>query len=67
MIQTNVPSKVWDFGHRSKGKVIGIIHQSCGACGGVQEKLIAKWSNGRKTYLCPRAIKYLSVNTIQIL
>lgn len=67
MIQTNVPSKVWSSDHKRKGQVIGTIHQSCGACGGVQEKLIAKWADGRKTYLCQRAIKFLSHKTIQIL
>jgi hypothetical protein len=62
----NAPSKVWDRGRNVKGKVIGIIHQPCAACERVQEKLIAKWPNGKKTYLCPQAVEHDDVDTIHV-
>ena len=48
---------VWDRGRKAKGVIIGTIWQVCGGCGGSVEKLIAKWPDGHKTYLCRGSMK----------
>lgn len=63
----NAPSEVWDRPRNVKGKIIGSIFQTCAACGTCKEKLVAKWPDGHKTYLCPRAIEHDSVDVVHII
>jgi len=41
------------------GTIVNLIEQHCACCGTVKVKLVAKWKNGKKTFLCPKGLKYI--------
>jgi hypothetical protein len=58
--------KVISRGGKMKGRVVGEIYQWCAGCQAVRGKLIAKWPDGHRTYLCPTATS-ITTKKIQIL
>ena len=58
---------VWSRNRKSKGVIIGTIWQVCAGCGHSVEKLIAKWPDGHKTYLCNDCLKTYKNGNMKIL